>query len=97
MFSKTLLKTNSLGRNVRGFTHWLWKFASLYWYDAMRTVVASRSSSIVFRSLAMALAFAFLGISARTVGIPISVGMIAYIPYVRANGDMPVGFRLVVL
>ena len=49
------------------------------------------------RSLAMALAFAFLGICSRTVGIPISVGMLASIPYVRANGDMPVGFWLVVL
>ena len=31
------------------------------------------------------------------VGIPISVGMTASIPYVRAKGDMPVGFRVVVL
>ena len=97
MFSKTLLRTNSLGRNVRDFTHWLWKFASLYWYDAMRPAVASWSSSIVSRSLAMASAFAFSGISARTVGIPISMGMMASIPYVRANGDTPIGFRLVVL
>ena len=45
----------------------------------------------------MALTFAFLGISARMVGIPISMGMMASIPYVRANDDMPVGFLLVVL
>ena len=63
----------------------------------MRTASASRSSSVVSRSLAMASTFAFSGISARTVGILISVGMMASIPYVRANGDMPVGFRLVVL
>ena len=49
------------------------------------------------RSLAMALTFAFSGISTRTVGIPISVGMMASIPYVRANSDTPVGFWLVVL
>ena len=29
--------------------------------------------------------------------IPISVGMMASIPYVRANGDTPIGFKLVVL
>ena len=49
------------------------------------------------RSLDMASTFAFLGISACMVGIPIFVGIIASIPYVRANGDMPVGFQLVVL
>ena len=49
------------------------------------------------RSLAMASAFDFSGISARTMGIPIFVGMMASIPYVRVNGDMPVGFQLVVL
>ena len=63
----------------------------------MRTTVASRSLSVVFRLLAMASTFAFSGISARTVGIPIYVGMMASIPYVRANGDTWVGFRLVVL
>ena len=35
-------------------------------------------------------------IPVRIVGIPIFVGMIASIPYVRVNGDSPVGFRLVV-
>ena len=61
----------------------------------MRIASISRSSSVVFRSLDMALAFAFSGISTRMVGI--SMGMMASIPYVRANNDMPVGFRLVVL
>ena len=45
----------------------------------------------------MASTFTFLGIFVRMVGIPISVGMMASIPYVRAKGDMLVGFRLVVL
>ena len=49
------------------------------------------------RSLVMASTFAFLGISALTVGFLIYVGMMASIPYVRANSDIPVGFRLVVL
>ena len=43
----------------------------------------------------MASAFAFSEIFAHMVGIPISVGVMAFIPYVRANGDMPVGFRSV--
>ena len=63
----------------------------------MRTAAASRSSSFVSRSLAMSSKFAFLGISACTLDIPIYVGMMVFIPYVRANGDMPVGFQLVVL
>ena len=63
----------------------------------MHTAVSSRSSSLMSKSLAMALAFAFSGISAHMVGIPIFMGMTASIPYVRANGDMPVGFQLVVL
>ena len=45
----------------------------------------------------MASTFAFLGISARKVGIPISVGMMASIPYMKVNGDMLVGFPMVVL
>ena len=63
----------------------------------MRTAVASQSSPIFSGSLAMASTFSFSGISARVVGIPISMGMKASIPYVRANGDMPIGFSLVVL
>ena len=97
MFSKTLLKTNSSGRNVHGFTRRLCRFDSLCWYDAKRTTAASRSLSVVSRSLAMASSFSFLGISAHTVGISISMGMMASIPYMRANGDTPFGFRLVVL
>ena len=77
MFSKTRLKTKTPGRNVRGFTHRLCKFASLCWYDAMRIVVTSWSSLVVSRSLAMSLTFAFLGISTRIFGIPISMGMMA--------------------
>ena len=45
----------------------------------------------------MASVFALSGILVRTVGIPISVGMIASISYVKANGDSPVGLWLVVL
>ena len=58
VFSKTLLKTNSLALNVRGFTRWLCKFSSLCWYDAIHTAAAFGSLSVVFRSLVMALAFA---------------------------------------
>ena len=97
MFSKTLLKTNSPARNVHDFTRRLCKFASICWYDIIPTAAASRSSLVVSRSLAMASEFAFLGIFVRTVGISIYVGMMASIPYVRANGDTLVGFRLVVL
>ena len=97
MFSKAILKTNSPGRNVRGFTRRLCKFASLCWYDAMHTVAASQSSSVVSKSLTRASTFAFSEIFSRTVGIPIYVGMMTSIPYMRVNGDIPVGFRLVVL
>ena len=45
----------------------------------------------------MASTFTFPRIYACTVGILISVGMKASIPYVRVNGDMLVGFRVVVL
>ena len=45
----------------------------------------------------MASMFASLGIFIRRVGISISVGMIASIPYVRVNGDSSVGYWLVVL
>ena len=58
----------------------------------MRTAAASQSSQVVSRSLAMASTFSFPEISARVVGIPISVGMIASIPYMMANDDMPIGF-----
>ena len=97
MFSKTLHKINSPTLNVRDFTRKLCKFSSLCWYDAMRKAAASWDSSVVSRSLVMALTFAFFGIYVRMVGISIFVGMIASIPYVRANDDSPIGFRLVVL
>ena len=97
VFLKTLLKTNSSARNVHEFTRRLCKFASLYWYDAIHTAAASRSSSVVSRSLATASTFAFSGIYVRTMGISIFVGMMASIPYVRANGDTLVGFQLAVL
>ena len=97
MFLKTLCKTNSPTRNVRGFTRLLCKFASLYWYDIIRTTVASQSSLVVSRSLAMTSAFAFLRIFVCTVGILINVEMMASIPYVRANSDTLVSFCLVVL
>ena len=97
VFSKTLLKTNSPALNVHGFTHWLCRFASLCRYDAMHITIASRNLSVVSRSLVIASAFTSLEISIRMVGIPISVGMIDSILYVRAKGDSPVGFLLVVL
>ena len=92
MFSKTLLKTNSLARNVRGFACRLYKFVSLCWYDAICIAAASRSLSVVSWSLAMTSTFIFSGISFRTTGIPIFVGMMASILYVRAKGDTPVDF-----
>ena len=98
VFSKTLLKTNSPTRNVRGFTLRLCKFASLYWYDVNICIAAgSRSSLVVSRSLGTASAYSFSRIYVRTMGIPISMGMMASIPYVSVNGDTLVGFQLVVL
>ena len=97
MFSKTFLKTNSLARNVCGFTRRLCKFTCLYWYDVIRTIVASRSSSIVSRSLAMASTFTFSRTFVLTMGISISMGMMASIPYVKENSDTLVSFQLVVL
>ena len=97
VFSKTFLRAKSPALNVRGFTCRLCKLANLCWYDAMRTDSASRSSSAVSRYLITASMFVSLGISFQIVGIPISMGMIASIPYMRANGDSPTGFHLVVL
>ena len=97
VFSKTFLKTNYLARNVCGFTRRLCKFSSLYLYEAIRIAAFSRCSLVMSRSLTTASAFAFLGIYVRTVGIPIHVGMMAYILYIRANNDTPIGFWLVVL
>ena len=59
----------------------------------MLTTAASQSSSNVSRSLITASVFASSRISVQMVGIPISVGTIASIPYVRANSDSPIGFR----
>ena len=63
----------------------------------MRIAAASRSSSIMSRSLIRASKFAFSGIFARMVRIQIFVGMMTSIPYGRANDNIPVGFRLVIL
>ena len=63
----------------------------------MRIAAVSRSLSVLSRSFIKASVVASSRISVRMVGIPISVGMMASIPYARANGDSPVGFRLVVL
>ena len=63
----------------------------------MRTAAASQSLSVVSKSLTIASTFSFSGIFARTVGIPISEGMMACIPYVRTNDDTLIGFLLVVL
>ena len=97
VFSKTFLRTNSLALNVSEFTRRLCQLANLCWYEDMRMAAASRSLSAVLRSLVMASVLVSSEILVRIVGISISVGMIASIPYVRANGDSPVSFRLVVL
>ena len=97
MFSNTFLKTRSPARNASGFTCPFYRFVSLCWYDAIHTTAALRSSSVISKSLVMASALDFLGILVRSVGIPISVGIIASIPLVRTNGDILVSFRLVVL
>ena len=89
--------TNSPALNIRGLTRRLCKLANLCWYDYIRMVAASRSSSAVSKSLITALVFVFSGIFIRMVGIPFFVGMIASISYVRANGGSLVGFQLVVL
>ena len=62
VLSETLLKTRSSSWNVRDFTLLLYRFANLYWYDAMRIVAASRSLSAISRSLVTASALASLGI-----------------------------------
>ena len=79
VFSKTFLKTRSPRWNIWGFTLLLYRFASLRWYDSIRTAVASCNSSAKSRSLITDLVFDCSGISVRSVGIPISVGIIASI------------------
>ena len=63
----------------------------------MRMAADSHNSSIVSSSLIINFVLPWLGVFVRMVDIPISVGMIASIPYVIVNGDMPVGLRAVVL
>ena len=63
----------------------------------MRMAADSRNSSTVSSSLIINFVFSLSGVFVRMVGIPIFVGMIASIPYVIVNGDMPVGLRAVVL
>ena len=58
----------------------LYMFASLRWYDAIRTAAASHSSSTMSKSLIMDSVFDCSGISVQSVGIPISVETIASIP-----------------
>ena len=80
MFSKTFLKTKSPGWNIRGFTSLLYRFASLWWYDAIRTAAASLSLFAMSRSLITDLVFGCSGISIWSMGIPTSAGTIASIP-----------------
>ena len=80
VFSKTHLRTGSPARNIRCFTRLLYRFVILCWYDAIRTAAASRNLSIISKSLARASVLASSGISVRSVGIPIYVGIMASIP-----------------
>ena len=57
----------------------------------------SSNSSTVSRSLIINSASPCSGTLARMVDIPISIGIITFIPLVIANGDIPVGLRAVVL
>ena len=63
----------------------------------MRMAADSHNSSTVSSSLIINFVFPCSGVFVRMVSILISVGMIASIPYVIVNGDMPVGLRAVVL
>ena len=63
----------------------------------MRMAADSHNSSTVSSFLIINYVFPCSGVFVRMVGIPISVGMMASIPYVIANGDTPVGLRAVVL
>ena len=92
VFLKTLLKTKSPSWNVRGFTRLLYRFSILCWYDVIHIAAAFLSSFDISRSLVTTSALTYLGILVQSVGIPISMGIMASIPQVRANGDDPVGF-----
>ena len=63
----------------------------------MRMAADSLNSSTMSSSLIINSIFPCSGVFLRMVGIPISVGMMASIPYVIANGDILVGLRAVVL
>ena len=63
----------------------------------MWIVADSCNSSTVSRSLIINSAFPCSGMFVRMVGIPISVRIIASIPFVIVNGDIPIGLRAVVL
>ena len=63
----------------------------------MWMAVDSSNSSTVSSSLIINSILPCSGVFIQMVGIPISIGMIASIPYVIVNGDMPVGLRAVVL
>ena len=80
VFSKTFLRTRSPRWNIRGLTRPLYRFAILRWYNAIRTAAASRSLSAMFRPLIIDSIFDCSGILVQSVGIPISIGSIAFIP-----------------
>ena len=63
----------------------------------MRIAADSCNSSTVSSSLIINFILPCSGVFVRMVSMPISVGMIASIPYVIVNGDMPVGLWAVVL
>ena len=80
MFSKTLLNNRSPAQNARCLTHLLYRFVIFCWYDAIHTAATSRDSSAISKSLTMASVLAFSGISVRSVGTLILVGIMASIP-----------------
>ena len=63
----------------------------------MRMAADSRNSSTVSSSLIINSVLPCSGMFVQMVGIPISVGIIASIPYVILNGDIPVGLQAVVM
>ena len=63
----------------------------------MRIAAESRNSSTMSSSLIINYVFPCSGVFVQIVGIPISVGMMASIPYMIANVDTPVGLRAVIL
>ena len=63
----------------------------------MQIATTSCCSSLMSNSRAIDSAFSDSGVAVRMVGRLISVGITASIPQVSANGEMPVGFRAVVL